>query len=440
MRSSLVGTRSGTVFVWDAESQSMIPHATHGLGDWYGPAVHHRLGEGVVGTIAQCRTGLIVNDYRTSPHALPVYLEHTEIRTLMGEPLVSHNHLVGAIVLHDKVSGGPFTETDRDTLSLFAAHAAIAIENARLHEQARQHAAILEARIRERTQDLEAALRKAEAASDAKSAFLANMSHELRTPLNGILGFSDLLLRQARTSSPEKLERYLANIHTSGKRLLDLVSQILDATAAETDTLALHYELLAPAPVLEEALLQIQPLATEKGQSLRADIAGDLPLVRADPVRLRQVLREILNNAVKFTPAGGTIMVTARCICDCQLPISDLPEPQSQIENHKSQMLDFVEIIVSDTGIGIRPEDLPRLFQQFTQLESAYTKQHAGTGIGLALTRRLVELHGGTIVAASDGEGLGSTFRVVLPVGGDGRSAVRTAPGGPGGRDVEGGA
>ena len=268
--------------------------------------------------------------------------------------------------------------------------------------------------------ELAEALRQARAASAAKSDFLANMSHELRTPLNGILGFSDLLLRQARTVPPEKLERYLANIHTSGQRLLELVSQILDATAAETDTLALHCQLLAPAAALEEVLLQIQPLVTEKGQSLRADIAADLPLVHADPARLRQICFNLLTNAVKFTPPGGTITVAAR-IAKGVRPFdgSAVPEqPNSRTAEQPNALQSvMLEIAVTDTGMGIKPEDLSRLFQQFTQLESVYTKHHAGTGIGLALTKRLVELHGGTITAASDGEGLGSTFTVRLPFG-----------------------
>ena len=179
---------------------------------------------------------------------------------------------------------------------------------------------------------------------------------------------------------------------------------------------------LAVAEILEDLLVIARGLANKKQQTLHVEIAPGLPALIADPVRFKQIFFNLVSNAVKFTPDGGTITVAARRISNFQFPISNLkdigPDPQSQIANQKSQLGDFLEIAVTDTGAGIRAEDLPRLFKEFTQLETTAAQAHEGTGLGLALTKRLVELHGGTVTATSPGEGLGSTFTLRLPFGG----------------------
>jgi signal transduction histidine kinase len=260
----------------------------------------------------------------------------------------------------------------------------------------------------------------AEAASRAKAEFLTNMSHELRTPLNGILGFSDLMLRQGQTVPREKQVRFLTNIYTSGQRLLELVSQLLDYTTAQDGRLGLDCRPLSPAGALDEVLAEVRPLATKKGLALQVEIAYDLPSVHADPARFRQICFNLLTNAVKFTPVGGTITVTARAVSgqfgDSATGQAGTDSSLPTGESSNRSLAEWLELSVTDTGIGIRREDLPRLFQQFTQLESVYTKRHAGSGIGLALTRQLVELHGGRIWAESDGEGKGSAFRVLFPL------------------------
>jgi PAS domain S-box-containing protein len=265
-----------------------------------------------------------------------------------------------------------------------------------------------EARQRQRFEDL----------SQAKSAFIANMSHELRTPLNAVIGFSEMLLEQGVGPLTERQARFLGHIHNSGKHLLQLISDILDLSKVEAGTLTLQPERLTVEATLRDILVIARGLANRKGQTVEADIAPDLPPVVADPVRCKQILFNLLSNAVKFTPEGGTITVRARRvpgIADFKLQIADFPPIQSEISNLKSEML---EIAVTDTGVGIRAEDLPRLFQEFVQLETTQAQRHEGTGLGLALTKRLVELHGGRIWASSRGEGRGSTFTVLLPFAG----------------------
>ena len=229
-----------------------------------------------------------------------------------------------------------------------------------------------------------------ERAGRLKSEFLAGMSHELRTPLNSILGFSELLMKSADPAlQSERTARYLANIHQSGQHLLDMVSEILDVSKIEAGRMQLDRTPLRLAEVVEPTLLAIESLAAAKGIRVRSSVADDLQLI-ADPVRLRQVLLNLLSNAVKFTPGEGEVTVTAEADED------------------------MVTISVTDTGVGIAKEDQARIFEKFEQLVNGRDKNAEGTGLGLSLSKSLVELHGGTITLDSE-LGAGSTFRVHLP-------------------------
>jgi PAS domain S-box-containing protein len=236
----------------------------------------------------------------------------------------------------------------------------------------------------------------AEAANRAKSTFLANMSHELRTPLNAIIGFSELLQDQTFGPLTEKQQRYVANVHGSGRHLLQLVNDILDLAKVEAGRLVLDLEAVDVGVLLQDMQRGLEPLAVTKRQTLTIEVPPGTTSLTADRGKLKQILYNLLSNAIKFTREGGQVGVRVT-----------RPEVQDT-QPH-------LQISVWDSGIGIAPEDLPRVFVEFEQLDSSYVREQEGTGLGLALTRQLVEAHGGRIWVEST-LGKGSTFTFVLPI------------------------
>ena len=253
---------------------------------------------------------------------------------------------------------------------------------------------------------LQAAKQAVDDASRAKSEFLANMSHELRTPLNSIIGFSEILHDQTIGPLSPKQIRYVDNVLTAGQHLLSLINDILDLSKVEAGKTTLEAKSFAIKPVFDNAMILVKESALKRNLALSLDSSSGLTIV-ADERMLKQILFNLLSNAVKFTEPGGRIAVVAE------------------------QVDDTLRVSVSDTGIGIQPQDQSRLFMEFEQLDSGYDRIHQGTGLGLALTRKFVELHGGRIWVESEGAGKGSTFRFTLPMSrktNDLRSLVTVAP------------
>ncbi len=232
---------------------------------------------------------------------------------------------------------------------------------------------------------------EAQSASRAKSEFLANMRHELRTPLNSILGFAEILAEATEGISPE-LREYAGHIVTSGRTLLALINDLLDLANLEAGRLEFKPVPINVALALDDARKQAHRIAAERGVSLAVETESPLPPLEADEVRLRQILQNLLSNAVKFTPSGGKIRLRARAAGGAHLEIS-----------------------VVDTGVGIAPGDQERIFGRFEQLDPSASRLYQGTGLGLSLTKKLVELHGGTLFVESE-VGKGSTFTFSLPL------------------------
>jgi PAS domain S-box-containing protein len=250
--------------------------------------------------------------------------------------------------------------------------------------------------------DLRRAKSAAEAANLAKSQFLANMSHELRTPLNAIIGFSDLLAEGTFGPLNEKQNRYANNILTSGRHLLQLINDILDLAKVESGRIELDPSSFDIEATLADVQAVVRGLANKKQINLDTLVhnADQLPPIVADPKMFKQIMYNLLSNAIKFTPERGSVKVSVR-------QVSGSPED--------AQADSIIEFSVSDTGIGIDREDRERIFEEFVQLDHSYARKEEGTGLGLALTRKLVELHGGKITVESERD-KGSTFTFWLPL------------------------
>ncbi|MCL5238246.1 MAG: ATP-binding protein [Nitrospirae bacterium] len=266
-------------------------------------------------------------------------------------------------------------------------------ERKKAEEVLRRYSKDLEEDVRERTRELNEARHAAEAATKAKSDFLANMSHELRTPLNSILGFSEILVDELYGKLNEKQLEYVGDIHSSGKHLLNLISDILDLSKVESGKMEFELSSFPLKDVFNASIIMLKEKAIKHNIKLSLEIEPEVDvIIEADERKLKQIMFNLLNNALKFTPDGGSVIVQVRKV------------PH-----------DFIEISISDTGIGIKAEAMPKLFKEFSQLESAYTTAYDGTGLGLALTKRLVELHGGSIWAESE-YGKGSKFTFAIPI------------------------
>ena len=300
-----------------------------------------------------------------------------ELRSILCAPLRVGGRSIGTIYLaHGKPA--MYRADDIDRIERYAAQVAIAVANARLYGQVRRQV--------EELRELNAEL---EAASQHKSEFLATMSHELRTPLNAIIGFSELLHDDIVLSEEDRRE-CLGDILTSAKHLLRLINDVLDVAKVEAGRMDLHPMAFTVADELREVERMLAPLILANQQTLSITTAPALPSAFADRARFRQIILNVLSNANKFTPSGGRIVVTA----------------DGEDE--------WVRICVADTGIGIRAEDAPKVFEAFRQIDGSLSRRYNGSGLGLALTKRLVELQGGTIDFTSE-VGVGTIFTITLP-------------------------
>jgi signal transduction histidine kinase/CheY-like chemotaxis protein len=292
-------------------------------------------------------------------------------------PLIHSNETVGALVVRRK-QPGEFPKQTVDLLQTFATQSALAIQNARLFSE------------------LATARDAADAANQTKSHFLANMSHELRTPLNAIIGITDMLVGNAARFGTDKAVEPLRRVHRAGTHLLGLINQVLDLSKIEAGKLELNLEKIDVVPLIDEVIGTARPLAEQNKNQLSVECPGDLPQIEADPMRVRQILLNLLSNACKFTKQGEVSLRVARML-------------------HKGQ--DCLGLSVSDTGIGMTAEQMSRLFEEFSQADASTARQYGGTGLGLAITRRLCQMMGGDISVTSE-PGKGSTFVTYLPIAG----------------------
>ena len=338
-------------------------------------AVPVRLGQGALGRAAETRqpvqfADITVPGMYTGP--MRDALVHAGFRALLAVPLLRESQIVGGLVVN-RNTPGEFPPETVELLKTFGTQSALAIQNARLFRE-----------IEEKSRQLEVADRH-------KSEFLANMSHELRTPLNAVIGFSEVLLERMFGDLNPKQEEYLQDIVSSGRHLLSLINDILDLSKIEAGRMDLELTHFSVPLALENALTLIRERATRHGLGVDLAVDPGVGEIVGDERKVKQVLINLLSNAIKFTPEGGRVSVTAH------------------LANGT------VEIAISDTGIGIAADDHDAIFEEFRQVGTDYARKREGTGLGLTLARRFVELHGGRLWVKSE-LGRGSTFTFTLPV------------------------
>jgi signal transduction histidine kinase len=371
----LADSGGGAIYVYDPVRHHFDLEAGYRMGEELIAAVREhpiRLGDALIGQCAERREAVQIDDLtKAPPH--PLFDLHLQagVRALLAVPLVHQHELIGALVVRRKRVGA-FADDTVSLLQSFAAQSAVAIQNARLFRELEQKG------------------RELEAASRHKSEFLANMSHELRTPLNAVLGYAELIQDGIYGEVPAKMADVLERIQQNGRHLLGLINDVLDLSKIEAGQLT-----LSPADYsLRELVLDVasatEALAAEKRLALEGDVPPDLPRGRGDERRITQVLMNLVSNAIKFTERGSVRI-------------------RASVEDGS-----FV-VAVTDTGVGIAPEDQARIFEEFQQVDTSSTRKKGGTGLGLAIARRIVELHGGRIWVESI-PGQGSTFAFTLPL------------------------
>ncbi|HKO95796.1 MAG TPA: response regulator [Pyrinomonadaceae bacterium] len=322
------------------------------------------------------------------------------VHSFLGAPILSGSKVTGWLYLLNKVNGDEFTEADERLAETLANQVAVAYENAMLYSGAQRHATELQLEITERKQAEEerahllvreqAAREEAEQANRTKDEFLATLSHELRTPLSAILGWSQLV--RSGKLDDSQISRAFETIERNARSQSQLIDDLLDVSRIITGKLQIEPALIDVCTAIESALDAVRPTVETKAIILEKVFSADACMVEGDSNRIQQILWNLFSNAVKFTPEGGKVRVEIR---------------------RKDAN---VQIIISDTGVGITPEFLPYIFDRFRQADGSTTRIHGGLGLGLSIVKHLVQLHRGTVEVASGGKDQGSTFTISLPL------------------------
>jgi two-component system, NtrC family, sensor kinase len=370
----LSNTDAGVIYVFDELDQMLRVRATYGLSDELVAAIRGQPAgaSDALRRAIQDRQPLEIADIRDEPPS-PVreIAMRAGFQARLVVPLVGADRVVGALVIRRK-QPGKFPKNIVELLQTFAAQSVLAIQNARLFRE------------------IEDKSRQLVEASEHKSQFVSSVSHELRTPLNAIIGLTDMLVNNAARFGTEKAKEPLQRVHRAGTHLLGLINQVLDLSKIEAGKLELNQQTVQLAPLIEDVVGTARQLAEQNKNRLLVEAQENLGTLTVDPMRLRQILLNLLSNACKFTKEGE-VKLRARKVADGR---------------------DWIELAVADSGIGMTAEQQAKLFEEFTQADRTTGQRFGGTGLGLAISRKLARMMGGE-------PGKGSVFTVRLPGGGD---------------------
>jgi signal transduction histidine kinase len=368
-------TEAGAIYVFDESRHEFRLRATHRMSDELIAAIkrsHIRAGETAIGRAAAQRRPVQIPDLADLPPSpLQQAILREGYRALLAMPLLGPDRIVGALVVR-RAEPGLFPQPTVALLQTFSAQSVLAIQNARLFHE-----------LEEKSHQLELE-------SKHKSQFLANMSHELRTPLNAILGYTELILDNIYGEIPEKMRGVLDRVQINGRHLLGLINDVLDLSKIEAGQLTLSVADYSLRDIVYGVFTGLEALAAEKRLAFRLEVPPSLPRGRGDERRITQVLLNLTGNAIKFTDAGEVIIAV-------------------------SAGNGTFTLAVRDTGPGIKPADQARIFGEFQQVDASSTRKKGGSGLGLSIARRIVELHGGRIWVEST-LGKGSAFIFTVPI------------------------
>jgi signal transduction histidine kinase/DNA-binding response OmpR family regulator len=376
----LSGTDAGVIYVFDELEEAFHLRASYGLSEELVAAIEDQY-RGTSDAIRQAtrdrKPQQVADVCDEPPSSVREIAMRAGFRARLIVPLINVDKIVGALVVRRK-RPGEFPKDTVDLLQTFAAQSVIAIQNARLFAE------------------IEDKSRQLQLVSENKSQFVSSVSHELRTPLNAIIGLTEMMVTNAARFGTEKALEPLQRVNRAGQHLLGLINQVLDLSKIEAGKLELNPQTVQLAPLIDEVIGTARQLAQQNKNRLMAEVPDNIGTLTVDPMRLRQILLNLLSNACKFTKEGE-VALRGRRVCN---------------GGH------WIELSITDTGIGMTPEQQAKLFEEFTQADATTAQRFGGTGLGLAITRKLARMMGGDVTVTSE-PGKGSVFTVRLPAGAD---------------------